>query len=34
LVRNGKELPPIIRRSWDSVRRILDEESTEQSTLD
>ena len=34
LVRNGKELPPIIRKSWDSVRRILDEESTEQSTLD
>jgi ribonuclease HII len=34
LVRKGKELPPIIRKSWDSVRRILDEESTEQSTLD
>ena len=33
LVRNGKELPPIIRKSWESVRRILDEESTEQSTL-
>jgi len=33
LVRNGKELPPIIRKSWDSVRRIIDEESAEQSTL-
>ena len=34
LVRNNKELPPIIRKSWESVRRILDEESTKQSTLD
>jgi ribonuclease HII len=33
LVRNNQKLPPIIRKSWDSVRRILDEESTEQSTL-
>ncbi|MGY5855928.1 MAG: ribonuclease HII [Candidatus Thorarchaeota archaeon] len=34
LVRNGKELPPIIRKSWESVKRILDEETTEQSTFD
>ena len=34
LVRNNKELPPIIRKSWESVRRILDDESTKQSTLD
>ena len=33
LVRNGEKLPPIIRKSWESVRRIIDEESTEQSTL-
>ena len=32
LVKNGRKLPPIIRKSWDSVRKI--RESTEQSTLD
>ena len=34
LVRNNQKLPPIIRKSWESVRKILDEESAEQSTLD
>lgn len=34
LVKNNQKLPPIIRKSWDSVRRILDEEATEQSTLE
>lgn len=34
LVRNNKELPPIIRKSWASVKKILDDESAEQSTLD
>jgi ribonuclease HII len=33
LVRNKQDLPPIIRKSWDSVRKILDDASTEQSTL-
>ncbi|MFW9789392.1 MAG: ribonuclease HII, partial [Candidatus Thorarchaeota archaeon] len=33
LVRNSKRLPPIVRKSWDSVRKILDDETTEQSTL-
>lgn len=33
LVRNNQELPPIIRKSWESVKKILDDESTEQSTL-
>jgi ribonuclease HII len=34
LVRNNEALPPIIRKSWESVRKILDDERTEQSTLD
>ena len=33
LVRNNRKLPPIVRKSWDSVRKILDDESTEQTTL-
>jgi len=33
LVKNNKKLPPIVRKSWESVRKILDDESTEQSTL-
>jgi len=32
LVKNRRKLPPIIRKSWDSVRKI--RESVEQSTLD
>jgi ribonuclease HII len=34
LVRDGKKLPPIIRKSWESVRRIVDEESTDQTKLE
>ncbi|MFX1560712.1 MAG: ribonuclease HII [Promethearchaeota archaeon] len=34
LVRNNQKLPPIVRKSWDSVRKIMENESTEQSTLD
>ncbi|MBN2229773.1 MAG: ribonuclease HII [Candidatus Thorarchaeota archaeon] len=34
LVRTGKKLPSIVRHSWDSVRRIIDEESTEQTRLE
>ena len=34
LVRNGEKLPSIIRRSWESVRRIIAEESTDQTKLD
>jgi ribonuclease HII len=34
LVRNGEKLPPIIRKSWESVRKIVDEEVTNQTTLD
>ena len=34
LVRNGEKLPPIIRKSWESVRRIVAEESTNQTKLD
>lgn len=34
LVRNGEKLPPIIRKSWESVRRIIAEESTDQTKLD
>lgn len=34
LVRNDKKLPPIIRKSWDSVRKIIDDESSEQVTFD
>jgi ribonuclease HII len=34
LVRNGEKLPPIIRKSWESVRRIVAEESTDQTKLD
>jgi len=33
LVKSNKKLPPIVRKSWDSVRKILDEESSEQTTL-
>lgn len=33
LVRKNKKLPPIVRKSWDSVKKILDDESTEQSRL-
>jgi ribonuclease HII len=33
LVRNNQKLPPIVRKSWESVRKILDEESTKQSRL-
>ena len=34
LVRNGERLPPIIRKSWESVRKIIVEESTKQTKLD
>jgi ribonuclease HII len=34
LVRNGEKLPDIIRKSWESIRRIVDEESTDQTRLD
>ena len=34
LVRDGKKLPPIIRKSWESVRKIVDEESTDQTKLE
>jgi ribonuclease HII len=34
LVRNNQKLPPIVRKSWDSVRKITENESTEQSTLE
>ncbi|MBE0526279.1 MAG: ribonuclease HII [Candidatus Thorarchaeota archaeon] len=34
LVQNGEKLPSIIRKSWESVRRIIDEESTDQTKLD
>ena len=34
LVRNGEKLPSIIRKSWKSVTRIIDEESTDQTKLD
>jgi len=34
LVRNGEKLPIIIRKSWESVRRIVAEESTDQTRLD
>jgi ribonuclease HII len=34
LVKTRSKLPPIVRMSWDSVRRILDEESNKQFTLD
>ncbi|TFG28989.1 ribonuclease HII [Candidatus Thorarchaeota archaeon] len=33
LVRDGKKLPPIIRKSWESVRKIIDEEATDQTKL-
>lgn len=33
LVKSNKKLPLIVRKSWDSVRKILDEESSEQTTL-
>ncbi|MHA1863545.1 MAG: ribonuclease HII [Candidatus Thorarchaeota archaeon] len=34
LVRNREKLPPIIRKSWKSVTRLIDEESTDQTKLD
>jgi ribonuclease HII len=34
LVRNGEKLPIIIRKSWESVRKIIDAESTDQTTLE
>ncbi len=34
LIRNGEKLPPIIRKSWKSVTRMIDEESTDQTKLD
>ena len=34
LVRNGEKLPSIIRKSWESVRRIVAEGSTDQTKLD
>ncbi|MHA2379763.1 MAG: ribonuclease HII [Candidatus Thorarchaeota archaeon] len=34
LVEQGTSLPPIIRRSWESVRRVLDEAESIQSRLD
>lgn len=34
LVRNNQKLPSIVRKSWDSVKKIIENESTEQSTLD
>ena len=33
LVRNNQELPPIIRKSWKSVRKIMDAESKKQMRL-
>jgi ribonuclease HII len=33
LVKQGSSLPPIIRRSWESVRRVLDEAASVQSRL-
>jgi ribonuclease HII len=34
LVRNNKKLPLIVRKSWDSVKKIIDDESSEQARLD
>jgi len=34
LVKNGEELPDIVRKSWDSVKRIIEEEESFQTTLD
>jgi ribonuclease HII len=34
LVRDGKKLPAIVRKSWESVRKIVDAESTDQTTLE
>jgi ribonuclease HII len=34
LVRNEEKLPIIIRKSWESVRKIIDAESTDQTTLE
>ena len=33
LVQNGEKLPPIIRKSWESVRRIINDESKSQTKL-
>jgi ribonuclease HII len=34
LVRNNKKLPPIVRKSWETVGRIIDDEFAKQSILD
>lgn len=34
LIIEGEDLPPIVRRSWESVRRLLAEYDTEQTSLD
>lgn len=34
MVKKSQELPPIIRKSWESVRRIIDEESLRQMKLE
>jgi len=34
LVRNGEKLPSIIRKSWESVAKIINEESTKQTRLE
>lgn len=34
LIRHGEKLPLIIRKSWKSVTRMIDEESTDQTKLD
>lgn len=34
LVRAGEKLPSIVRKSWESVRKIVDDESTNQTKLD
>jgi ribonuclease HII len=34
LVKDGKELPSIVRKSWDSVRRIIEEHQSIQTRLD
>ena len=34
LIIEGEDLPPIVRRSWESVRRLLDEYESEQTSLD
>jgi ribonuclease HII len=34
LVRNGGKLPPIIRKSWESVKKIIDADSPDQTKLE